>query len=155
MGTTKYVSFFGKLVKDTPEASVAIMMTLLKIATKYHSEGKKMFIGKWNDFFVATFPSCTFTFKQKEGPKVPALGDAVKYLVDNGFAERTEVAGKDYKLFSLRKDAIAKINNALDKDSLTEEQDDELAESIDAYYAENEKSKTSAASKIGFDSLFN
>ncbi len=154
MGTSAYVSFFAQLVKNTPEANVAIMMTLLKIATKYHREGKKMFVGKWNDFFIETFPGCTHVFKIKEGKKVPGVNDAVNYLVDKGFAERTEVAGKDYKLFSLRKDAIDKINNVLDRDSLTEEQDEALFNSIEAYYNKNEKAKSSAQAQMSFDQMF-
>lgn len=152
---TQYVSFFGKLVKDSPEANVAIMMTLLKISTMYFKDNKKLYLPKWSEFFVETFPGCTFTFKQKEGKKVPAMNDAVKYLCEKGFGSMIEVSGKDYKLFVLNKDSIDKINNALDKDSLNDDQDAALYKSIEDYYATCEKSASSAAGKISFDSMFN
>lgn len=149
-----YITIFSKLMKDEPETNLAIMMTLLKVATKYYKDNKKLYIPKWNDFFCGLFPNATFTFKQKEGPKVPALSDAVAYLCEKGFGKMVEVSGKDYRLFTLNKDNIERINNALDKDSLTDAEDELLGKSIDDFYAVCEKSKSSASSKLSFDNLF-
>ena len=143
-----------KLEKNTPEANKTIMMTLLKIATVYYKNDKEMYVAKWNDFFVECFPNCTFVFNPKEGKRVPAVGEALNYLVENGFGAVTQVKGKTYKLFGLIKTGIDKINNALDKDNMNEVEENAMYTAIETFYAKAETGKNQS-SKISFDEMFN